>query len=77
MLHRRTAEMETPQRFFRNGLWGGPALRCSIWGAQEMCMNHRVLLVMGIPSDAVSSVWASLRRKMVRGEGFEPPTNSV
>jgi hypothetical protein len=40
-------------------------------------MNHRVLLVMGIPSDAVSSVWASLRRKMVRGEGFEPPTNSV
>ncbi len=61
-----------PQRFFRNELWGGPGL-----GAQEMCMNHRVLLMMGIPSDAVSSVWASLRRKMVRGEGFEPPTNSV
>ena len=46
-------------------------------GAQEMGMNHRVLLGMGIGFDAASSVWASLKRKMVRGEGFEPPTNSV
>jgi hypothetical protein len=35
------------------------------------------LFMRGIQIDAVSSVWASLRRKMVRGEGFEPPTNSV
>ena len=35
------------------------------------------LCMRGIGFDAVSSVWASLRRKMVRGEGFEPPTNSV
>jgi hypothetical protein len=30
------------------------------------------LFMRGIGFDAVSSVWASLRRKMVRGEGFEP-----
>ena len=66
-----------PQRFFRNGLWGGPALRCSIWGPQEVCMTGPGLFMRGIGFDAVSSVWASLRRKMVRGEGFELPTNSV
>ena len=32
---------------------------------------------MSRPGDAVFAVRASLRRKMVRGEGFEPPTNSV
>ena len=64
--------MGKPQRVFRKDLWGDQGL-----GAQEVCMNHRVLLMMGIGFDAFSSVWASLRRKMVRGEGFEPPTNSV
>ena len=39
--------------------------------------NSLLLLMMGRLLDAGSSVGASLRRKMVRGEGFEPPTNSV
>ena len=44
---------------------------------QDMCVTGPGLTMRGIGFDAGSSVWASLRRKMVRGEGFEPPTNSV
>ena len=40
-------------------------------------MIYPLVPMVGIALDAVSSVGASLRRKMVRGEGFEPPTNSV
>jgi len=52
------------------------------WGVesvvpQVVSMIRSGLCMRGIGFDAVSSVWASLRRKLVRGEGFEPPTNSV
>ena len=53
-----------------------------IWRTQRIDSEGGVhdlpgVLMVGIGFDAGSSDWASLRRKMVRGEGFEPPTNSV
>ena len=56
---------------------GGPAFGVQSVVTRDVCMIQPGLRMWGIGVDAVSSVWASLRRKMVRGEGFEPPTNSV
>lgn len=69
-----TAEIWRTQRFDSEGV---PGLRCSIRGASGRVHDRPKAVHEGHRFDAVSSVWASLRRKMVRGEGFEPPTNSV